>query len=293
MGCAKVVNLLLHRFGIFDFAGFAKAPDSDITRYKEEVKIGLYPPEKDDEVPWTYSPAKDSTISSLSLLEEVLHLLIILITELPPPPPKSRDDYTNQAKQRLRREVIHRLASGPRTHSELAEVHHVLPQRDNVTLSEEGKLVNPDDATGAALEAALDEVAERKSSRQLKPDRWELKEWAWSEYDPAFFHISLRCHQSAAEKRPAANSAKIKPVPFAPRPPECHLSFLRLRKDLSSDACVRALAYRTLHVHCRKMDSTSRDMTDISGKVKSVIFFSTHFILSKDESKQFFFLNLE
>jgi len=70
-------------------------------------------------------------------------------------------------------------------------------------LSKEGKIVNPDNATGAALEAALKEVAERRSSHsRLKPDKWELKRTAWEGYDPDFFHISLRNHQNAAENRP-------------------------------------------------------------------------------------------
>lgn len=57
-----------------------------------------------------------------------------MITELPPPPAVDLVDHTRQAKERLRREVVHRLVSGSKTHSELAEVHHVLPLRDNVSL---------------------------------------------------------------------------------------------------------------------------------------------------------------
>jgi hypothetical protein len=67
-------------------------------------------------------------------------------------------------------------------------VHHVLPQRDNLVLCEEGKQINPDDASGAALEASLSEVAVRKC-RLGDADQWELRKWAWNEYDPAFNHI--------------------------------------------------------------------------------------------------------
>ena len=77
---------------------------------------------------------------------------------MPPPPPRDKADHAMEAKRRLKREVIHRLASGPKTHSELAEVHHVLPQRDNLILCEEGKVEAADDASGAALEASLNEV---------------------------------------------------------------------------------------------------------------------------------------
>lgn len=112
--------------------------------------------------------------------------------------------------------------------------------------------VNPDDATGAALEAALVDVADCKSF-QGKSDKWELQKWAWNEYDPAFFHLSLRQHQNASEYRPNGLDSKdrnITPMPYAPFPPSAHKSFIRLRRDITADACVVAILYRSLHVHC-------------------------------------------
>lgn len=61
-------------------------------------------------------------------------------------------------------------------------------QQDNVFLSEEGKLLNPDDASGAALGKALSQVTERKSSHgKVTPNQWwELnREACWDAYDPA------------------------------------------------------------------------------------------------------------
>lgn len=85
-------NLLLHRFGVFDFLGFVKAPNGDVDRYKREVDRGLYPPEIDDTqegsddgssgqpvLPWTFCPSADAS-TCLQLVEELLHLIIILIT---------------------------------------------------------------------------------------------------------------------------------------------------------------------------------------------------------------------
>jgi hypothetical protein len=151
----------------------------------------------------------------------------------------------------------------------------VLPNHYNSVLSEEGKLLNPDDATGAALEAALAEVAARKSVKgKLAPDQWELRRWAWAEYDPAFYHISLRGHQSAAENRPLAVSdqpsgerkKRTEPNPYAPRPAAAHASFERLRRDMTSDASVLAITYRILHVHCRHAKS-NKDKTSLRGAV--------------------------
>lgn len=136
--CAHLINLLLHRFGVFLFAGFSNATESYEERYWDGVKKGEYPPEKQmgnetKTLPWCYSAA-DDPIRHKSMLEEFLYTLIILITELYSPPPVDHADHTLQAKARLRREVVHRLASGPKAHSELAEVHHVLPMRDNVSM---------------------------------------------------------------------------------------------------------------------------------------------------------------
>ena len=278
VGVCFLVHLLLHRLGIFDFCGLAKAPNSDINRYLDEVQQGLYSPEQNSSedamsedflLPWTYTPARDAA-SCLLLLEEFLHTMITLCCELPPLPPQDKIAHTAQAKWRLRREVIHRLASGPKTHSELAEVHHVLSHWDNVYLSEEGKLVNPDDATGAALGSVLTEVATRRVSRgKMEPDKWELSKNAWESYDPNFFHISLRSHQTAAESRPAPTNADsstgVAPKAFCPVLTPAHPTFERLRRDITSDATMLVIAYRTLHMHCRDPKMKKDSMTALRG----------------------------
>jgi len=259
------------------------APGFNVNRYHEEVKGGIYPGEVQRSMqragvgvdansppvfipPQTYSPASKDAAQCLALLEEALHLLIVLVTELPPPPPVDKSDHLKQAKSRLRREVVHKLVSGPKTHSELADVQHVLPHRDTVLLNEEGKLVNPDDASGAALEAALEEVADVKVSRgrlTAAADQWEVRRIVWDEYDPAFYHTSRQHHQTAAENRPGATldsgaapgtSATTKAPAakmYAPRPPAAHPSFYRIRRDITADGVVAAIIYRTIHVHCR------------------------------------------
>ena len=261
VGVCFLVHLLLHRLGLFDFCGLEKAPNANVNRYLDEVQKGFYSSEKDSgeigqglPMPSTYSPARE-TGSCLLLLEEFLHAIIIICKELPPEPPTDKAAHTAQAKSRLRREVIHRLASGPKTHSEMAEVHHVLSHWDNVYLSEEGKLLNPDDATGAALGVVLAEVANRKISRRtMEPDKWELNREAWESYDPSFYHINLRNHQTAAESRPAFpsdNKFRVKPKPFCQGLSASHPDFVRLRRDVTCDATILAITYRTLHMHIR------------------------------------------
>ena len=254
-GTARLVNMLIHRYGVFAFLGFEMAPPTDLDRYVQEIQSGMYPAEiksGDDKssspaMTWVYTPARDSSHEML-LLGEMLHLLITLISELPPPPAENESQHAIEARRRLIREVIHRLASGSKTHSEMTEVHHILSNRDTDALCELGKKINPDDASGAALEEVLNEVGTRKC-RSGAPDEWELKESAWSEYDPSFPHISTRSHQHASERRPK-QKADSPCVPYAPRPLPSHNLFCRLRRDFTSDAALLACVYRVIHVHC-------------------------------------------
>jgi hypothetical protein len=81
--------LLLHRFGVFDFLGFGKAPTANVALYKNELSKGLYPPEIEADVtdeslpelvlPWTYCPAPDPS-TCLALVQELMHIIILLIT---------------------------------------------------------------------------------------------------------------------------------------------------------------------------------------------------------------------
>ena len=272
IGMSFLVNLLLHRFELFDFLGFIGARRINTPRLSQDPD-GLYDGDKNDDelLSATYSPARDAGLL-MSLLEEFLHLIIMFVSEMPPNVPRDKEDQTQQAKLRLFREVVHRLASGPKTHSELSEVHHVLSHWDNHLLSEEGKLVNPDDATGAALAATLDEVAERKVSRgKMEPDKWELKRSAWESYDPAFFHISLRSHQTAAsEGRPKPAEDLNSPfgwqsMSYAPDPVAAHPFFARLRRDATSDATLLSVAYKILHLHCR--GNVDKSLEGLTGKL--------------------------
>lgn len=176
---------------------------------------------------------------------------------MPSPSPRDKNEHALEAKRRLKREVIHRLAYGNKVHSEMAEVNHVLTQRDNSILCEAGKVVNPDDASGAALEDALGDVAVRKQ-KSGSPDEWELHKDAWREYDPAFHHISTKAHQIASENRPKPSPSQS----YAPRPAPAHVAFQRIRRDLTADSSVLAMLYRVLHVHCHQEGGDSPSLSD-------------------------------
>ena len=94
------------------------APPSNLDRYSQEVKAGLYPKETIPQsstnqeelqltnvLPWIYSPARDFAMS-IGLVEELLLLIITIITEMPSPPPRNHDESAMEARRRLRREVL-------------------------------------------------------------------------------------------------------------------------------------------------------------------------------------------
>lgn len=236
---SQFIHLMINRYGIFDFVGLDQ--------------VNLKKLENDNQPnTWTYQPSNDSS-SCITLLDELLHTLIIMVTELPSPPVKLIDEVRNTT-MRVRRELIHRLASGAKTHSELGEVIHILSMRDNDTLVNEGKKINPDDAVGSSIQAVLKDIATCVQSRvAIAPDEYHLDKNAWAEYDPAFFHISAVNHQSAADNRPCSEISSSFPTsssrPYSPPPPPANRFFSRLRKDLTSDATVIAIVYRILHSH--------------------------------------------
>lgn len=269
-GIAFLINLAVHRFGLFDFVCFKRAPTDNPSLYDDELKAQLYQPEVSDgdgltnTLPWSYSPSS-AGLSVLPFLEEFLHFVVVFVSELPANASRTKQEQTDQAKKRLHREVVHRLAAGPKQYSELSEVHHVLSHWDNFLLSEEGKKINPDDATGAALASVLEAVASKKVSRdKLQPDKWELSKESWETYDPAFLHCSLRNHQTAAEARPKPQPNESSPLGWEPRPyspplQSSHPSFSRLRRDATADSTLLSILYRVLHMHCSNVSISSAE----------------------------------
>jgi len=209
---SQFIHLMINRFGVFDFVGLVQSQ-------KPKLENG------DNTSTWTYQPSNDRS-SCLMLLDDFLHTLIIMVTELPSPPVKPVNEVMS-TKMRLRRELIHRLASGPKTHSELGEVIHILCMRDNEILVNEGKKINPDDAVGSSIQAILKDIATCMQGRgAIAPDEYQLDRNAWAEYDPAFFHMSSINHQVAADNRPSPEiSSSSSSQPYSPPPPPAHQFF--------------------------------------------------------------------
>ena len=129
----------------------------------------------------------------ITLLEEALVLLIQLITELPlPPTTVATDRYTST----LRREVIHRLASSPATYSQLHEIlHRIDPASVHASID---------------LDAIIRDVSYSKGSSALEAPKQHLKPECWTEYDPAYYHLTSAAHLTiAATTRPKVSIASL------------------------------------------------------------------------------------
>ena len=131
--------------------------------------------------------AADDT-QRLALSEELLWLLVVLLTELP------RPAGTHSHALTLRREIVHRLAAQPCTRSELS---------DCAEHCSHPKLVR-----GEPLDAVLRAVATRRAApidlaaTSGRTPRYELKpEIMETEYDPEFWHLSAQAHKQVGERR--------------------------------------------------------------------------------------------
>jgi hypothetical protein len=118
----------LHRLGMFGFVGFSNAPDTNTEYYcTREIAMGLSVSSGELRVHWDSSfTGVVFAIPRLRYIHAivgggVLSLFYDLLTELPPLVPTNKAEQTQQAKLRLYREVIHRLASGPKTQCQLSE----------------------------------------------------------------------------------------------------------------------------------------------------------------------------
>ena len=154
-----------------------------------------------------------------ALLEEALLLLIQIVSELPLPPPQSDDNLSTRVTLQLRRELVHRLVSGPKTYSQLQECLSLVPDVDKC------------DST--LLDKVIESISvQRDSSSALEaPSLW-LRSELWSEYDPAYNHIPASAHQTAFENRPKLD----KPAPMTIRSHTAHDLFKGLQYQVLCDS---------------------------------------------------------
>ena len=110
-------------------------------------------------------------------------------------------------------------------HSEMAKVHHVLPQRDNFVLCETSKLVNPDDASSPALKDAFIEQSGHSKMLYRLARRMGVAKGGVVAVRPGILSYQ---HPRASEGHGKSTHAFL-----------CFASALRMiRRDLTVDLCI-------------------------------------------------------
>jgi hypothetical protein len=119
------------------------------------------------------------------LLEEVLILMCMVITELPMIP---HEDVNVYYRTQLRREVIHKLAAGPASFAELQLCASHLCDHSGIS--------------SQLVDDVVLNVSEVRETVLLDSPKRTLKLECWAEYDPTFYHIATGGHQKAIDIRP-------------------------------------------------------------------------------------------
>ena len=200
---------------------------------------------------WVNPPRLQDSDHAAILAESFFSTLCVIVTELPLRPPKSASD-DKILQQSIRRELLHALATEPRTHSEaMASASCGLSKR------EESEGTTGKGGGGglfrSAFSAVLKEIGKQKAqnaSRTSGPPVFELKPEFCDEYDPTFFHLRRQEHQHAMDVVARLRKQKwggdkdaldTHCLPIVCAPPKAHPRFLPCRLLLHLDSVDAAL----------------------------------------------------
>ena len=171
--------------------------------------------------------------------EELLSLLIQVVTELPRPPGGAA------LASELRREIVHRLAASPCSRSELAACVESC-SRPKLARGNGGST-----PTDAILASVAQPVPPPPTAAGFGVSRgapkFTLKAAALCEYDPEFYHATPAQHKAVAERRAErrasskATAPAAAPRPFVGAPPPAHPFFLRVRSLLFAPPLIGAV----------------------------------------------------
>lgn len=187
-------------------------------------------------------------IAHESMLEELLILLIVIVSECPL---ECSVDSRSRIKTLMRRAIIHRLASGPASFSSIMEGLSYIHNGIDI----ENELVRD----------VLSAVSESRPSL-IDDTKYALRTELWSEYDPCFSAVSRSSHQSILEIRPKAKEIS----PFVLPPPKCHQYFSKFRLHLLveprmwqivKDILLSFVSAHFQHAYCTSSVGVKKSMT--------------------------------
>jgi hypothetical protein len=246
LGARRVFSLLLSRFSM---DGYLCDPE------RRPQASGTTSPFASNMAMWVNPPRLQDADHAVVLAESLFSTLCVVVTELPPPPPTSKSD-TAPLQQTIRRELLHALASEPRSRSEAMNAAAIAASRRDDGAAGHG------DSSGGSLfrdvfAVVLGDIAKQKTAGSSRassgPPAFELKPDFCGEYDPTFYHLRRQDHQHAMDviarlrKQKWANEKEAADtfcLPVVCAPPKAHPRFLPCRLLLHLpplDAAVRRL----------------------------------------------------
>mmetsp|Transcript_17876 Transcript_17876/g.25261 ORF Transcript_17876/g.25261 Transcript_17876/m.25261 type:complete len:2379 (-) Transcript_17876:136-7272(-) len=231
LGPRRVFSLLLTRFGM---DGYLCDPELRFLKTEAESSSSGQNIRQN----YVNPPIMQDPEHAIILSEAFFCTLCVLVTELPSPPPFSRTD-DNALRRNIRRELLHALASEPRTYSEAMTAASC-----SVTRRDESSGSSSNAGGGAALfrkvfsevleEIGVQKQRARRSSGTLS---FELRQNFSDEYDPTFFHLNRSEHQHAMDRIARLRRQKCRgndkntrrSLPLVSPPPLAHPRFLPCR----------------------------------------------------------------
>ena len=184
--------------------------------------------------------------------------LNMLVSELPPPP----EDRVANVKRTARRDLLHKLCLAPMTHSECftSALSNVSSEGDAPPFFQ------------AVFEEIMKEITvDVPPSRTFSMVRYDLKDSLSLEYDPCFFHLSQKEHQTAMETvaKKRLKFLKKNVAPLVVPLDDAHSMFASARNLLSVKSAFtavrRTLLFVVLGGNWRPVDNKSIEESTLVG----------------------------
>ncbi|CAF1066177.1 unnamed protein product, partial [Didymodactylos carnosus] len=169
------------------------------------------------------------TYEKVRIMEEFLHLLLIIIVERYEP-------FVGQVtkEEKLKREVLHQLCTAPMTHSDLV--------RNFTDSGQELETV--------ALEIVLKEIADFKKLSQSSRGNYELKNDCLKYYNPFYYHYTkadqCKSEEYVLKRRKALGLSSLLLIPSLPSFCDSFQSVIQLLQCDIFLTLVTAVLYRTI-----------------------------------------------
>ena len=179
---------------------------------------------------------------SPALLQDLLNIVVTLITELPLAPVQDEDSIQERVSVMMQREIVHKLAYRNCPYSELQDCTLIVADHDK--------------ASSDVVDDIINRVSEHTNSNRMEPSMRALKRECWDMYVATFPHLSHRMHEEIIGRRPKLTTST--PIIQRPGVPH-HPLFTGVPSTLLFDGHLLALVHSLLYV-CASTRCASKDV---------------------------------